>query len=280
MRKIIAAIDGLRPSTSTRDFAIELASKTKSLLVAVFLDDFGYNSYRIYDLISEESVNITVQQEKLELKDAKTRSAAVADFEKACKTAGIDYLIHHDQSFAIQELIRESIYADLLVIDKSETLTNHPEKPPTMFIRQLLADAQCPVLVVPHVYTKMEKIIFLYDGDPSSVYAIKMFDYTFSSLLGTRSETLFVNQLPERIQMPEDKLMKEFMDNHLPGTKYIVLHGDPESTILRRLKKEEGSTLVVLGAYKRSKVSRWFRPSMADILLEETKVPLFIAHNK
>lgn len=37
--------------------------------------------------------------------------------------------------------------------------------------------------------------------------------------------------------------------------------------------------LVVVGAYKRGAVSRWLRHSMADVLMKELKVPLYIAHN-
>jgi hypothetical protein len=46
------------------------------------------------------------------------------------------------------------------------------------------------------------------------------------------------------------------------------------------LKKQQESILVVLGAYRRGMVSRWFRESMADVLMQELKTPLFIAHNK
>jgi hypothetical protein len=36
------------------------------------------------------------------------------------------------------------------------------------------------VLLVPEKYTPMQSVIFLYDGQPSSVYAVKMFCYDFS----------------------------------------------------------------------------------------------------
>ncbi|MET0637909.1 MAG: universal stress protein [Chitinophagaceae bacterium] len=280
MRKIIAAMDGLRPSLATREYSMDLAVKSKSLLVGVFLDDFDYNSYRVYDLLTENSGNITTAKSRLDKKDAKTRAAAVADFEKECKKKGIDYIIHRDRNVAIRELIRESIYADLLVIEKNETLTNHPEKSPTTFVRQLLSDVQCPVLIVPHHYHHFERLVLLYDGEPSSVFAIRMLDYTIPQLLGLRSQTVFVNPLKQKIRMPEDKLMKEFMDRHVPDTDYVVLQGEPESTILKRLKKEKATTLIVLGAYKRGKISRLIRPSLADTLLAKTNLPLFIAHNK
>lgn len=33
-------------------------------------------------------------------------------------------------------------------------------------------------------------------------------------------------------------------------------------------------------SYRRSEISRWFKTSMADILMKELDAPLFIAHNK
>ena len=51
MQKIIAAFDGLKYSADTEEFAVELARQTNSFLTGVFLDDFTYSSYKIYDLI-------------------------------------------------------------------------------------------------------------------------------------------------------------------------------------------------------------------------------------
>ena len=74
--------------------------------------------------------------------------------------------------------------------------------------------------------------------------------------------------------------MKEFMKRHFPEAKYTVLKGLPEETILAFLQQQKEDALVVLGAYQRSKISRWFKPSMADHLMSKLKLPLFVAHNK
>jgi nucleotide-binding universal stress UspA family protein len=58
------------------------------------------------------------------------------------------------------------------------------------------------------------------------------------------------------------------------------MKGNAEDEIVKYLEKSNQNSLVVLGAYRRSTVSRWFRESMADILMKEVKLPLFIAHNK
>jgi hypothetical protein len=152
MIKIIAAFDGLKFSESTRDYAVWSARQRNAHLVGVFLDDFTYHSYKIYDLLQEEGGFSEAKQKRLEEKDTKLREAAINSFETACQKAGIQYTQHHDRSVAIQELLHESIYADLLIVDSGETLTHYPEKAPTRFVRDLLSNVQCPVLAVPHKY--------------------------------------------------------------------------------------------------------------------------------
>jgi nucleotide-binding universal stress UspA family protein len=280
MKKIIAAIDGLKYSRSTRDYAIEMAKKNRAHLVGVFLNDFTYSSYKIYDLITEKDGLAGSAKKDLDKKDEKTRAAALSNFESACQKAGVEYSIHKDRSIALQELLRESIYADLLVIDARETLTHYTEKVPTEFIRELLIQVQCPVLIVPPVYKPVEKLVLLYDGEPSSVHAIKMFSYTIPQLKECPAEVLCVNSPKNTLHLPDNKLMKEFMKRHFPDPVYTTLKGLAEQEIVSYLKKQKDIPMVVLGAYRRSRVSRWFRESMADVLMKELKLPLFIAHNK
>lgn len=279
MKKIIAAFDGLKYSENTRDFSISIAKQTETHLVGVFLDDPTYTGYKIYEIISQKGSTEAILK-KYESKDKATRLEASTNFQTACQQAGINYTVHHDVNIAIQELKRESIYADLLIIDAKETLTHYTEKQPTRFIRDLLGDVQCPVILVQGKYKPLKKIIFLYDGEPSSVHAIKMFSYLLPELAGTNAEVITVKQDDQKLQLPGSKLMKEFMNNHFPGAAYKVVKGWAEDEIIKYLKQEKENALVVLGAYRRGTVSRWFRESMADILMKEIKLPLFIAHNK
>lgn len=279
MKKIIAVFDGLKYSTGTRDYSVILAKHTSIHLVGVFLDDPTYTSYKIYDLLSKRGVSLSKFNE-YEKKDQVARTSASADFEKACRKEKLEYTVHHDRRFAIHELKHESIYADLLIIDSKETLTHFEEKPPTRFIRDLLTDVQCPVLLVPSKYKPVERIVMLYDGEPSSVHAIKMFSYMLHSLKHLPAEVLSVKNMNSTLHLPDNKLMKEFMKRHFPMATYTVLKGIPETEIPEYLKRKKEDVMVVLGAYRRGKVSRWFRQSMADVLMKELKLPLFIAHNK
>ena len=279
MKKFLAAIDGLKYSESTTDYAVHLAKQANAHLVGVFLDDFTYHSYKIFELVTQEDEDIMDRRIKLEEKDEAVRRQSVAYFEAACRKAGVEYTIHHDRNVALQELLHESIYADLLVINSKETLTHYEEDVPTRFMRDLLASVQCPVLVVPHKYVPLNKALMLYDGSPSSVYATRMFSYIFSSLKYLEIEVLTVKKEDQNLHVPDNRLMKEFMRRHYPKAGYVVVKGEAETEILRHLNAQNGDVLVVLGAYRRGMVSRWFKPSMADIIMRELQTPLFITHN-
>ena len=279
MKKFIVAFDGLRFSESVRDYAVQLARQSSAHLVGVFLDDFMRHSYKIYDLITKNE-SYEARQTQLEEKDRYTRKLAVDSFESACQDAGLNYSVHHDRSVAIQELVHESIFADLLMIDISETLSAYPDKVPTKFVRDLLTQVQCPVIIVPQLFKPINKLVLFYDGEPSSVHAIKMFSYTLASLKQQPTELVAIKDTDESRHLPDNKLMKEFMKRHFPNASYTVLNGPPESTSVEFLKAQTGNPLIILGAYGRGMVSRWFSPSMGDTLMKNLRFPLFIAHNK
>jgi hypothetical protein len=279
MKNIIAAFDGLKYAESTEQYAINIAKQTNTHLVGVFLDDATYNSFKINEVIEGDGFTIN-KINKLEEKDKATRYAASANFAKACEHAKLEFSLHHDHKIALQDLKQETVYADLVMISANETLTHYEEKPPTRFIRDLLSDTQCPIIVVPHKFKPIEKIILLYDGEPTSVYAIKMFSYLLPQLKHLDTEVITVKHLDEDSHLPNNKLMKVFMKRHYPKAKYIIMKGWAEEEIIAYLKLQEENTLVILGAYRRGAVSRWFRESMADILMRNLKLPLFIAHNK
>jgi hypothetical protein len=279
MKKIIAAFDGLKYSTDTRDYAIYLAKLNKSHLVGVFLDDPTYTSYKIYELISQSGTSMELLREN-EAKDKLSRDAAALDFTNTCKANGIEFHLHHDRSTALATLIQESLFADLLILDARETLTHYSETPPTHFIREVLENVQCPVLLIPGEFKPIQKTVVLYDGKPSSVYAIKMFSYLLPALKEIESELVSVNAINSGLHISNNRLMKELMKRHYPETKYTVLNGIPEEEIIKHLKTGNLNTLVVLGAYQRGAVSRWFKESMADSLSKTQQYPLFIAHQR
>ncbi|MBD1384325.1 universal stress protein [Mucilaginibacter rigui] len=278
MKKISAVFNGLKFSDSTLAYAIKLAESSKALLSGVFLESFLYNSYGLADLVGKHGLSQVKMKHLLE-KDKATRMKAADIFERACKKAQLNYTIHHAPSFSGQGVLKESIYSDLLLISSAETFSHLPEQPPTRFIRELLAATQCPVLIIPKKYQDIEKVALLYDGKPAAVYAIKQFNYMMPWLRSKPVEVVSVFDTQAPAELPNEQLVSEFIACHYPAATYTLLNGDPEEELPIYLKTNAQNSLVVLGAYQRGNVSRWFRSSMADRLMKAIDSPLFIAHH-
>jgi hypothetical protein len=279
MLNFLAVFDGYKLSNSTIDYAMHLTKTLKAHLVGVFLDEFVYRSYSAYKVMTTHK-NYEAVMKELDKKDSAKRDEAVKLFQKACAKSGISFSIHRNKSIALQELKHESMFADLIIINEYETFTNHKEEPPTRFMKDLLGDVQCPVLVVPDTFKAIDKIVLLYDGSPSSLYAIKIFKYFFGGLHHLPVEVFTVTDRMDNSHLPNNKHMREFIKRHFPEATFTVKKGDAEEQILAHLRIHEENELVVLGAYRRTEMSRWFKMSMADVLMKELNMPLFIAHNK
>lgn len=110
-------------------------------------------------------------------------------FQKAYEKVKFNFFIHRNKSIALQELLDESIFADLIFINE---LSKKTEESPTNFMKELLRDVQCPVVVVPNIVRTIDKVVLLYDGSPSSIHAIKSCRYLFDNVLNVPIEVFIV----------------------------------------------------------------------------------------
>jgi nucleotide-binding universal stress UspA family protein len=280
MKKFIAAFDSLNFSASTLQYATFLAAKCKAHLVGVFLEDFTRHSYGLAEVTHYEGQTLDKHMHELDEKDEAVRQESIEKFELACQERELNYSVHRDRNVAMQDLLHESIYADLIVINSGETLTRYEGTAPTRFIRELLVDVQCPVVLVPDQYEPIQKFTLLYDGEPSAVYAVRTFSYLFGDMDNIETEVITVKSGDQSLHLPDNKLMREFMKRHFPKAEYVILKGVVEDEIVNHLHREKRNTIVVLGAYRRTRLSRLFKASMADVLMLNVKFPLFIAHNR
>jgi len=279
MKNFIAVFDGYQLNKSTLEYALLITKKCNGHLTGVFLDAFFYHNYNLSRVLKTVSDPETVMKE-LNEREQLQRDESVYEFQSACELEGISYSIHRDTSVALFELQYESMFADLIIINEQEKFSRSEDQQTQGFIKELLADVQCPVLVVPDHFKEFEQIVLLYDGSPSSLYAIKMFSYLFDDWNTFPVEVLSVNESTNELALiPGNVMMKDFIDMHFSRSSFNLLNGKAEEEILAYLTQTSKNKLVVLGAYRRSQFSRWFKHSLADMLMKELDLPLFIAHH-
>jgi nucleotide-binding universal stress UspA family protein len=277
MNTVIAALDGLKLSESTLDYAIYVAKKFKAHIVAAFLEDETYHLRHHYseELMFSNMPNVDTATKT----EDQVRIAANKKLQRKFEAESILYNIHSEKKMALRSLLDESYYADMILIDGDESFSNLDASKPSHFIRNLLSGTQCPVMVVPSIFKPVERIVFAYDGSLSSVYAIKQFSYLFPLEANQEVEILMVTDYNHTNQLGHLNLLKELLKRKYTTVIETVLKSNnTDDTFIHHLETEKKNCMIVLGAYQRSSFSRWLYQSIADTLIAELDIPLFVAH--
>ena len=278
MKKILLAIDATHMDTEVIHFACNIATLTHSTLTGYFIS--GYNE-------EEPVVNMAFGMPYVEsmvkdlpeyaiLKEKKEENIRL--FEKTCSVKGVRcQVLDHNTTNPAQTIIEESRFADLVILQATTTFETRMEEAPTGFSKEVLAAAECPVLVAPLNISDIDQIIFAYDGSRSSVFAIKQFTYLFPELADKKVIVLQVNENEELPVTEKDKLGR-LLRMHYSSIGFQVLQGKPVDELFGYLLEKQ-NTMVVMGAYGRSWLSGLFKPATAGLLLKTLNLPFFITHH-
>ena len=78
--------------------------------------------------------------------------------------------------------------------------------------------------------------------------------------------------------LPNEEMIRGWMLKHYPATKIEVLPGKGSQVLVDYLNAGPQNTMVVMGAYGRSGLSRLMHRSLADDVIEKTRASVFIVH--
>jgi hypothetical protein len=198
-------------------------------------------------------------------------------FVEAFENAGIKYEIHpHVGAWDRDLLVRESRFADLVVISEELFYANSAEIQPNFYMVEALRASESPVVVVPENFRQIEHLAFAYDGKKESMFAIKQFTYLFPELTSLPSEFVHVkNEAADEI--PEQALLSEYTFSHFEAQHTSKLHFDPKKYLTAWLDTKK-NVFLVAGSFSRSTLSNLFKTSFSGQVIAKHTCPIFIAH--
>jgi len=275
MEKILLVINARQPDVFSIDFACRIANLAQTKLTGLFIENL-YFEYIPVNGIDNDSYFATVNKtaNRMTTVDA---DQSVRLFKEECLRKGIKPEIYVDQGEPIQQIVFESRFADLLIIDPEISFYNREESLPSHFVKEVLAKAECPVLLAPENFESIDEIVFCYDGSNSSVFAIKQLTYLFPELNDRKALLLEVNSSGREEFTEGHRRMMEWLRSHYRTVYYHALKGEVEDQLFNYffMKKK---MLIAIGAYGRSMLSHFFHKSNADILIRMVDLPIFITH--
>jgi hypothetical protein len=275
MEKLLLAQDAQCLKMSAIDFGCYVARLSRSRLTGVFLEDVqserpaavnqGARRPGATDIYHQPDEAASITEENIRL------------FREACVCRGVTSGIHRDRGVPTAEILEESRFADLVVVDPEISFTPGNESLPGHFVHDILSKAECPVIMAPYDFESIEQIYFAYNSTPSSMFAIKQFTYLFPDL--TKKKVTVLNVRSTVDEGVEDSFkMKGWMKEHYDEVEYVLLRGDPADQLFAYLLEKKNG-IVVMGAYGRGMLSRFFKPSHARLIIKTVNMPIFIAHH-
>lgn len=275
-KKILVVFESDRFSASTLDYAVDWAKVSDSLLVGVFLRAVPQLGVGMMTGTGAEWGETLAFQEWAKDEDEK-RKVNQSLFHSLCAKTGVQHKMLHESFAPVEQLIHLSAFADLMIVDSQSSYTGFRTETPSPSLRDVLADAHCPVIVVPGTFTPVRSLYLTYDGTPSSMFAMKMVHYLFPEWKNLPVTCVSVQKTTTN-HLPEQDNVSDWMKRVFPNAEVDVIHGPPDQALPDYFSKLESHSLITMGAYGRSAVSRVFKQSMAIRLMEEIRLPLFITH--
>ncbi|MEN9449301.1 MAG: hypothetical protein RJA25_2591 [Bacteroidota bacterium] len=278
MKKIIVTIDAIAFNDNALKYALSIAKQSGGMVLGVFLHDLSYvyaDLPGIFDLVPVEYNHIIEKQHE----DSKKIIESMRLFNDVCNEYNVKHKAHvYDGTGIVDFLIKESVFADLLVLDEQMSFAAHQAGHIPPFVSDILEEAFCPVLVIPGKYVDVENVFLCYDGSPSSVKAIKMYSYLFPEW-NNKNTTLVSFNSTASTHLTNSQNIKDLLNQRFQNLKLDVEHekraGD---SMLSYFKLKEEKALIVMGAYGRNAFSRLLKKSTANSIITNTEVPVFITH--
>ena len=129
MEKILLAMDAMNLNTNVIDFACYIARLTHSRLTGIFLEG----------LQEERPVAVTTQE------GTATVEMNIHRFKEACLCRETLSLIHRDRGVPLLEIIAESRFTDLIIIDPETAFNRRDAVNAGQFVKDVLRSAECPI---------------------------------------------------------------------------------------------------------------------------------------
>jgi hypothetical protein len=277
MERIIIPIDARNIDRNTLDFACFIARLTHSKLTGIFLENVLLEEVdMVKDIVQmaagvvrEKGFNRITEKEK-------TVSDNIQLFKSICENNGIRTEIIYDHKLPVDMVVAESRFADLVILNAETSFEKNYEGTPTRFVKDVLAAAECPVLIAPFSFSGIDEILFTYDGSSSSAFAIKQFTYLFPEFDEEKITVLQVNS-KEEMPVAEREKIGDLVKMHFSSIGFRVLQGQADEELFKYLNGKK-NIMVVMGAFGRGVISNLFRQSTAELIVKAINLPVFIAH--
>ncbi|MEP6615653.1 MAG: universal stress protein [Ginsengibacter sp.] len=264
MKRIITLFDVLNTPWNVVHFAIKLAKEKLTPITGVFLAGRVNKTPLRYPFPNDMALTEDdLSQQSISHEQAVLIDDNIKLFNDACANEGVNSNIRKD--VLIKDFIGECSEKDLIIADTRAD-----------FLDEFLPRVTCPVYLTSENELP-EKVLLMLDEGVSSRNAIEKFIAVLPGYSSLPADVVSVNLSDEQV-ISNREYIKHHVSKNFSQLTENRLEGNVETELLKFLTHEDAHIMVVMGAFGRSGISRFFKNSLANVILEKTRLSLFIVH--
>ncbi len=163
MQKILLIMNAENPKLACIQFAASMASLSKSNLTGVFVQNTIYEDAPAVKTLGGTPYVEEITTDMLQSEEERMNlQQSIQLFKNNCSERGIDFSVHKDKGIAIQEAILESRFADYIIADAGISFVKDKQEAiPSSFLKLLLRESECPVMIAPDELQASVKLCYL-----------------------------------------------------------------------------------------------------------------------
>ena len=199
-----------------------------------------------------------------------------ARIKRYCGEHDIDCRVHADKfDPAPGEIGQEMRFADLLLLSSTHFFEAIDKRQPNVYMREVLHQAECPVLLVPENPKLPGEFILAYDGSAASVHAIRQFAYLFPEFSRVKTTLVCISEKEDPC-IPNEGFIREFCERHYKNFRMLRL-GMRTDMFYDAWIGMMDSPWLISGGCGRTDWSQLVHHRFMNRFIQGHRVPLFVA---
>jgi nucleotide-binding universal stress UspA family protein len=278
LKNILVCLEGSPSTSAAVQLAIDLARPLEAHLVGLAIVDEP-------DIRAGTATSIGGSAFKHERDDTLVAEAhkhaadAIALFERRCREGGVPGRSLEIVGRPVDAILDEMSTRDLTVLGRDVNFKFEIEQEDTQTRDAILHRASTPVLLVPETAPAKlgGTVLVAYDGSGAAKRALASF--ASSGLArGREIHVLTIDDNGAVAWEMANRAVESLRAADIPakGHNIVTLLSNQEA--ITRLAKEIDASLIVMGAFARSRLRELFSGSVTRSLVETTEIPLYLQH--
>ena len=265
MKKIIVIFNGIKTPWHITTFAINTARQNDAEINVLFLKD-ETPGYPYPSDIASVQKDLLPEKEKAD--DEILEEKSIQLFKTFCDNEKVKFSF--EKNVSLKKLVDLSSGAQCIITDSQDNFRKYS-------LKDILAQVKCPICLISVNATKIKTTILLYDGSDDAMLAIETYSNLFPKLAKKKTCLVTINE-NEKLKKKEMGSIAQKLGKGFSNLEIVSLKGNPEKKLIEFFDCHTENTMVVMGAYGRNALSLLFKPSLANVVLDQSRASLFIAH--